>query len=1425
MGSRWCYFSSCSDTGTGCCHGHYMVAVLAALLLLGSGASAMNVATLDGVVVIADSQSRNRWGLDGYQPHLAIDGNSDSSGAGTRTTSWASDNWEVTHSLALIFPRQVAATEVRIHWAVSRGKPCTPREFTVRGWHDGDWVELAAVKRDAAEAMTSVQFEPARLAALEVVQLPEGAAPSAGRRLWIAELEVEGKPAEPAVATEMGPLHESIGKRLCELREREDAARVTPLLEIAMQRRKTRGFEAIVDREDLERGRRNIATRPWARSYADRVIKDADWWVAQSDEYIYGLLPEGNPRALCPSFEKGCPLHGGARSTFRATLEKPYIWRCSKGGEEWYDGAVVKNPTTGEEVIVKDDGSGWLAPAGFPEAGRRYFFVAAYRYYLLGKLFSGPYEPDGGSEYRGGTPIVQLSLAYAFTGDAKYAHKAAVMLSRLAELYRTYDGCVESPSQRQDGYIGQTFERFLVQNLILACDLIWDEIEGDEDLRDLFAARGDADYDGDGRVTGGDLTYNIQRNLLGYIYEYLHRLMPYMDGDFLMYEMTALAALGHCLENPEIAGEALESDLGLRVLLTNSWFRDGKFIYDSTGYNRGNAQTPLMIAEWLHGLRTPPRYPEPLDVYHHPHYRVAMLYNFLRHLDCDGRVPQIGDCGGSRSVSLRATPPFEGHDEKALLRLPESRDVYLARLLAASGGDPEAYRMSHTDWWLVFHAEEPPRSDVELPPDVARSHLFEDGGIAILRAGANAATRVHVPFTFSKGSYGHGHTDKLAINIFRYGYDWSADIGYPTTWTDRKLSNWETDTASHCTVMLDEKEQRGNIIGQFHWYATTPLVDACEASAPAAYPDAELYRRTVALVRDDDGEPLYVVDVFRTAGAKVRDYLFHSLGKPDELTVALDDADATWSHQPEGSLAGEDVEPTSGRGYSWLHDLYRANTADGLTATWRPSGASSQPDRYLLTREEFDDVTVEFTMTKTGKASGDRERAVFVFHTHAGSVGSRKVIMMPVDLLEVGKAAKVRVEIAGDKAQMTLDGKPVGHVDVAGDAPERGSVGFLHYYNYGWEYRDLVITPKDGEPIGVSFDERLNSEMWARIDPTYQAADGVLNVADARPRAIRLYMLGAPGRELIRAKAEGHGIRGQSPFEGHLIVRQRTDDAAQGSIFASVIEVFRTEARVLKVERVQLDSEAAGALTGADAVALRVTTVALDGTRREDIVISALRDEVVRSGTVGGTNLTFQGRFGLVATRDGEAPAMSLVGGGQLTFGDSRLDGKGSVLGTVKGVEPAEDAVLIELRGGSPKPSEDLVGRPVRITNPQYACPAVFTITGVEQVGADIWRLRLNMTLTLAHGNIGDVDAAKGSFTSSTPVMKLRVNPGLFNGKCVRSSPEAAQHRLTTATEGELKLADPKALADFSPDGTYTVYDVGVGDEVEIVGVCTSAAR
>ncbi|MFH1268493.1 MAG: hypothetical protein ABIK89_22450, partial [Planctomycetota bacterium] len=79
------------------------------------------------------------------------------------------------------------------------------------------------------------------------------------------------------------------------------------------------------------------------------------------------------------------------------------------------------------------------------------------------------------------------------------------------------------------------------------------------------------------------------------------------------------------------------------------------------------------------------------------------------------------------------------------------------------------------------------------------------------------------------------------------------------------------------------------------------------------------------------------------------------------------------------------------------------------------------------------------------------------------------------------------------------------------------------------------------------------------------------------------------------------------------------------------------------------------------------------------------------------------------------------------------------------------------------------------------------------------------------------VDAESGAFATRTPVMKLRVNPGLFNGKPARSASSGPEHRLKTATEGAFVLSDPGALSEFSAGGEYIVYDVGAGDRAEMV--------
>ncbi len=1138
-----------------------ILGVVLTLHALRAPAEASGVVQEPGTIAVADSEHRDRWGANGNPPQLVQDGDP--------KTCWVSDNWEVTHTIALLLPKAIRVTGISVVWARWGSQTLTPTQCILEGLQDCKWVSLKVLSFASAEPTTTVELPGVVLCGIRLIQPPGAVRAEADRRMGVAELHVIGEPIDPIRHHDVEAARRALVSELRHQRRQEDGLRVAPCIATVMKVPKSQGYMGIIDRTDLQRGRRNVSSRTWARLLADQIIRDANWWTAQTDAYVRGLLPEGNPRALCPSFEKGCPIHGGARQTFRATLESGYRWTCGKGGEVWYDGAVIRNPETGESVIVRDDGHGWVAPKGFLNPGTRYHFVAAYRYYLLGKLFSSPYEPDGGSAYQGMTPVMALALAHAITGEPSYAHKAAVMLNRLAELYRFFDGTVEGPSQRQDGYIGQTFERFLVQNLILSCDLIWDQLEEDVELREFFQKQGGADYDGDGQVTGADLRYNLQRNLLGYVYEYLHRLMPYFDGDFLMYEMTGLAGLAKVLGNPDIAVEVLDSDVGLRTMLNNSWFRDGKFIYDASGYNVGNAQTPLLIAEWIHGFQCAPRFDVPVDVYNDPACPMGSLFHFLRHIDCDGRVPMIGDTGATRGKLLHTVPQYSPCDERAMIRLPRQRKEYLNRLLSATGGDIEKYREGRADWWLLFHAEPveaPPRPEAPMTAR-SQSHLFDDGGIAILRAGSHAETRQHVCLTLSKGSYGHGHGDKLAINLFRYGYDLSADVGYPSTWTDLKCSGWETHTASHCTVMLDEQPQRFSTIGRLHLFAAEPPCDVVEASAERAYAQATLYRRTVAIVRDDDGEPLYTLDLFRVAGAKTRDYHFHSLGTPEDLNVRGSSGTLVWTKQVRGSLAGPNVTPMSQGGYGFLYDVQTAEGSAPFTAVWEPKLNTLQPDRYLLSRRSYRDCTVEFKITRTPGASGRQERAVFVFTASPSDIGNRRVIMLPVESLPVGKAVAVRVEMRGSRAQMTFDGRPVGRVDVSGQPGDSGSLGFLHYYNYAFEYRDLRIISKDESPLTVDLSRPLADEAWSRIDPTYETKEGVLTVRDCESVSLYLHMTGSPGRTIIRASAEGPGVRGHSPIEGHLVIRDRPADTTRATHFWAVLEAQHGASRIRGIHR------------------------------------------------------------------------------------------------------------------------------------------------------------------------------------------------------------------------------------------------------------------
>jgi hypothetical protein len=621
----------------------------------------------------------------------------------------------------------------------------------------------------------------------------------------------------------------------------EESEAVRAALDVVMQQPKPRARMGVYNEEDLQRARRNVERYGWARRIADQLIADAEFWTAKSDQELYDLIPPDNPRALVVQYSYGCPLHGGFYATLQTSLETPYAWYCPTGDHWWKLGMTVQNPGTGGDVVIADDGSGWVAPEGFPHAGQRYWFVAAYRLYLLGVLYASPYQP---TVARKEVPpcLSSLAFAYALTGDRRYAHKALLLLNRLAELYRTFDGISDLGSRKTHIAEISTTETWYIERASYAYDLVFDALDGDQELLDFFAAHGGADYNGDGKVNADDLRFNVQRNLFGYMYELSSRLVREEIADWQIDYLKNLVQLAQMLGSGPIMHEALESARGLRAEMANAFFRDGKHWYCSLGYSFGNTGTMARIGEYAYGFTDPQFYPQPLDPFQDPDYGFGALLSFLREADCDGQHPIMGDGGSGRSHTL--TPNYRVEDEIGLVRVPEARNIYRQRLFAACGGDVNAKR---NDPWVLFHADDFDPTGLDAAASTNRSHLFPASLIALLRAGERRATRKHVGLHFCRGTAAHGHHDALALFILGYGWGLTPDVGY---WCDahrKHGDSWLRHAASHGLVVPDGRNQVW-ATGELHAYADLPGLKLVEASAADAYPGLEMYRRAVLLL-------------------------------------------------------------------------------------------------------------------------------------------------------------------------------------------------------------------------------------------------------------------------------------------------------------------------------------------------------------------------------------------------------------------------------------------------------------------------------------------------------------------------------------------------------------------------------------------------
>ncbi|MCL4217468.1 MAG: heparinase II/III family protein, partial [Candidatus Hydrogenedentes bacterium] len=625
--------------------------------------------------------------------------------------------------------------------------------------------------------------------------------------------------------------------------------------------------------ETIALARKNIAEHAAAAAIASNILTVADKWVVWEDAELRQLVSTADvPRAFNVG-TAGCPECGGKiyeeGGTYPWIIDprKPFKVECPVDGSVYpgndyagYYQSEFKDETklAGEH---SDNGWGWVGPDG-----HRYWFVA-YANHWIWRNHTVP-------------AVHNLGRAYVITGDLRYAHKAAVLLDRIAEVYPNMDYHTQSrygqlQAAHAARYEGKTvnniWETGVVSILSETYDSVWETIDGDKALQDLCGRSGEA------------IRANIEANFLedaidGYF-------SGKVRGNFGMHQ-RALVYAGLTRQYGEQEkwfdgllnnAESSPSHIGLNYALYNLVYRDGVPFETAPGYNFSWVHNITDVANML-ALAG-------YDVFAIP--KLKLLYDGVLDVVNAGQfTPDLGDSGSvyGGKVGMDADvyqTAYRAYGDERYLNLLAEMDAL----------GEKSFRTYET----LFRSAIPP---VE-PQAVKQSARVLDGyGMAILN---NPADTCSLALYYGYLG-GHGHFDRLHFELFAHGQPLMPDLGYPDFMNAYVpgIFTWSKNTISHNTVTVDASRQPKNQAGVVNEFVNGEFARVLDIAAPGTYPQTSEYRRRVVMV-DVDESNSYFVDVFSVADGSEHDYSLH--GPPGTFSAASGEL----SEPAPGTLAGEDV--------------------------------------------------------------------------------------------------------------------------------------------------------------------------------------------------------------------------------------------------------------------------------------------------------------------------------------------------------------------------------------------------------------------------------------------------------------------------------------------------------------------------------------
>lgn len=480
-----------------------------------------------------------------------------------------------------------------------------------------------------------------------------------------------------------------------------------------------------------------------------------------------------------------------------------------------------------------------------------------------------------------------------------------------------------------------------------------------------------------------DLLCPLAEHLLGQLWRRVHNIE--------CWHLAGLATLGVVLDEPRYLAPALDPAHGLGAQLAGGVLDDGWWWEGSPTYHFYTLQAVMALATALRE-----RHPEALA---DPRLR-SMLRAPLALVRDDLSLAATND-GWLREAEPgalgRHAPIYEA--AYGLWADPAHAD-FLARLYtaAASRTSVEA---------LLFG----PAALPAAAPAAVTSAVHDTSGYAVLR-GADPERWLLLKYGPHGG--GHGHPDKLALDLHAFGQRLAADLGTPGYGIPLNKT-WYRHTLAHNTFLIDEIAQppaTGRLVrftapgaGPF---AVADAVVAWPTDAPAPYAAVAAGR---SILWRGSATP-YFLDIVRVSApggaARQLDLAWHHAGDLDTPGLTATDpldGDATYALlDVQGRLPGP---------------VWRAIWRDGAvgTACW----ALDPPEAVTLAARVPSNPAAESLALTLRRATGSAATFVAVFEPFAGQPTINRVTWATQDMAD-GTALVVVVEGDGWRDEWQIVG-------------------------------------------------------------------------------------------------------------------------------------------------------------------------------------------------------------------------------------------------------------------------------------------------------------------------------------------------------------------------------------------------------------------